>query len=138
MAEVVDRETAELEFNKWAAAMDLTAKLDPATLDDADRKEVATEKRRLVDAIMDGRLVVNDKGEFVFTPVTEERPQPILFSEPSGAALMAIDKAGERENVRKSFNVLAEITGQNVPRYARMKNRDLSVCTAILILFLAK
>lgn len=130
----VAREVAEQEFARWAEAMDLVAKMDPDKLDQADKKSLAETREIILNAIERGMLVVEDGGQFVFTPSSGE---PITFYEPTGASLMAADTAGAGKDVQKTLRVLADFTRQSVQRYAGMKNRDLRVCQAILVLFLA-
>lgn len=130
----VAREVAEQEFARWADAMDLVAKMDPDKLDQADKKSLAETRDIILNAIERGQLVVDDAGEFVFSPSTGE---PITFYEPTGASLMAADTAASGKDVQKTLRVLADFTRQTVQRYATMKNRDLRVCQAIMVLFLA-
>lgn len=139
--EVVAADAAEAEFKRWADAMDIAWKFDAESLagmDEEDQKAFTAQKRVVVDAIRFGRLACNDQGEFTFKPqvgITE----PLTFSEPTGASLMAIDTAGKQHHgVTKTFAVLAAITGQPPQRFAKMKNRDLAVCQAVLGFLLAK
>lgn len=139
--EKVAREVAEAEFDRWAEAMDLVAKFDDEAMkamDDEDKRSFVTQKRVIVDAIRFGRLVVNDSGEFVYTQQVGAT-DPITFHEPTGASLMAMDKAGKAgHGITKTFAVLAEMTGTSAQRFSGMKNRDLAVCQAILGFLLAR
>jgi hypothetical protein len=133
-------EVAESEFERWAKAMDLARKLDPIGLDSEDKKALSENKRVILDAIQSGNLVVTEEGEFVYTPKIGDEKTPIRFFEPDGAVFMAIDrigKSGEQE-VKKSYAMLAAMTKEAIGRFSKMKNRDLTVCNAVLLLFLAK
>jgi hypothetical protein len=133
---VVAREAAEEEFDRWVEAMGLAPKLDPVSLDDEDKKALASQKNLILHAIMDGRLVVNGEGEFVYTPAIGVR-EPLTFHEPTGGSLMASDHVATGKPVTKQFRALADITKTTTERFRLMKNRDLEVCNAIIALFLA-
>lgn len=139
--EKVAAEAAEQEFRRWADAMDIAWKFDAdslAAMDDKDRKDFSVQKRIVIDGIRFGRLGCNEQGEFVFTPQVGNT-SPLTFHEPDGAALLAIDKVNkEFHGVTKTFAVLGAITGQPPNRFAPMKNRDLSVCQAVLGFLLGK
>jgi hypothetical protein len=135
--EVVCAEQAQLEFERFLAAMDLDHKSDPAGLDAEDMKSFQDTKRTVLRALRRGTLVINEQGEPVFTPNMGNDRTPIRFYEPDGAALLAMDMAKKNHEVHKGFRVLAAMTKQPEKRFALMKNRDVSVCTAIEVLFLA-
>jgi|GEM_PF-5124247 len=144
MADKITAEVAESEFARWAQAMDLTRKLDPTGLDADDKKSLESSRRAITDAMLDGHLVVTEAGEFVYTQkLPDEKDKdagPITFHEPDGAMIMSIDQIGKSgtHDVTKAVMVLAQMTKEPKQRFARMKNRDLSVCQAILGLFLAR
>lgn len=132
-------EVAEAEFDRWAEAMDLKRKLEHPQMNAESKEGLAVQKRVLLDAMMCGNLVVDDAGQFVFTPQLGNQA-PITFFEPDGACLMSVDqiaKQGHRE-VAKGFAILGAMTKQGSARFAGMKVRDYSVCEAVQVLFLAK
>lgn len=133
---ITDRSDAD--FNRWAEAMGLARKLDVSRMNDDDRKSFEESKDVILEALHRGALIVNEAGEFVFTPQVGENRTPITFPEPDGAALMAMDRAKADQGVTRTFIVLAQVTGQNSARFAAMKNRDNLVCRTILSLFLGK
>lgn len=133
----VATEVAEIEFNKFVSMMALD--VDPKGMDDEDRKSFVQAKRRIVEAIEDGRVVINDKGEPVFTPVgngtANEDLSPITFREPKGDALMAMDMKRDGHNVAKTYASMSAQTGQEMARFAKMAARDLRICMALYVLF---
>lgn len=133
-------EVAEAEFARWADAMDLARKLDPAGLDSDDKKSLADSKRVITDSMMSGNLIVSEDGEFVFTPKAGDDKSPITFHEPDGAAIMSVDQIGKSgsHDVTKMVAILAVMTKESRPRFAKLKNRDWSVCQAIFSLFFAR
>jgi hypothetical protein len=130
---VVAKEVAEAELERFAEAMDLV--LDQSTWDDEDKKSFEKVRALFIRAVMRGHLVVNEKGEPVFTPQIEPR-QPITFHEPDGAAIMAVDLAKKNHDAAKTVNVLAAMTKEPPKRFAAMPNRDLKVCQAVMQIFL--
>jgi hypothetical protein len=131
------KEVADAEFDRWLSEMGLAEKCDPARLNDEDKRSLAAVKELLVTAIMGGSLVVDGSGCFVFTPTKSADQTPITFWEPTGASYMAMDQAKRGQDVAKTIKFLADITKQSPTRFAKMVNRDLSVCSAIAAIFLA-
>jgi hypothetical protein len=134
---VVAKEVAEADFDRWLAEMGLSEKCDPARLNDEDKRSLAAVKELLIGALMSGSLVVDAGGCFVFTPTKSADQTPITFYEPTGASYMAMDLAKRDQGVQKTIKFLADMTKQNPTRFAKMVNRDLSVCSAISAIFLA-
>jgi hypothetical protein len=127
-------EVIEAELDRFFDKMDIAT--DRHDLKGDDLESFVDKKKTLVAAMRAGRLVIDDQGQPVYTPkvgITE----PITFHEPTGASYMAMDQGKEREQVKKMFNVMADMTGQPANRFANMKNRDLKVCMAVAVLFLA-
>lgn len=136
---VVDRETAELEFERFVDAMELHYKMDPSKLDEEETKNLAECRGKLVYAIQRGVMHVNDSGELVYTQSVQkndEDKEPLTFHEPDGATLMAMDAAKSGHHSKKAIKALAAITRTHEARFSRMKARDFDVCQAVLILFL--
>lgn len=126
----VAAEVAESEFLRFCEAMDLDT--EPKG-DDEDLRSYMDCKRRIVGAIVDGRMVVDEHGQPVFSP---SDGGGITFYEPDGSALLAMDQKKQNHNVAKSYAVLAAMTKQPAMRFAKMKNRDLKICQAVMALFL--
>jgi len=133
---VVATEVAEDEFTRFAEAMDLD--LDAKVLDDDDRKNLELSKHRIVRAITLGHLVVDDKGQPIYTPQLGDT-KPITFYEPTGASLMSSQspkKTGASGVVSQMFGTLGDMTKTSAARFAAMHQRDLRVCLALATLFL--
>lgn len=130
---IVDPETCETEFNRFLLGMDLD--IDTKGMDEEDRASFESAKRIIIRAMSTNHLVVNDDDECVYTPKKGDQ-SPIIFHEPRGASLMAQDKKKEGHDIAKTFAVLADLTQQPAKRFSQMAQRDLKVCSAILVLFL--
>lgn len=129
----IDATVAEVEFQRFVDSMDLDINTDG--MDDDEKKDLSLQKGRVISAIMRGSLVINDEGEPVFTPQREEG-EDITFHEPTGAALMAMDRKKQSEEISKMFAAMAAITKTHSKIFSKMKMSDLKVCLAITTLFL--
>lgn len=126
-------EVAESEFERFVSTMDLDISTDG--MDDDDKKDLSLQKGRVVASIMGGSLVINEDGEPIFTPQREDG-EAITFHEPTGAALMAMDRKKQSEEISKMFAAMAAITKTHSKVFSKMKMADLKVCLAITTLFL--
>lgn len=129
----VAAEVAESEFVRFCESMELD--VDLTAMDDEDKAGFRQAKRRMIDAMMRGKLVVDDDGQPVYTP-SKGNVAPITFREPTGASLMAMDSKRAGHDVTKMYSTMADLTQESVQRFSKMLNRDLRVCLAITMLFL--
>lgn len=134
MGSKIVAEVAEQEFLRFAEEMDLD--IDVSGMDDDDRAGLEEQKRKVVNAIKKGSLTVGDKGELTFTPSEPNDAEPITFREPTGATMLAMDKAKKNADVAKLAGVMASMTSTSPKLFAKMLIRDYKVCTAIVTLFL--
>jgi hypothetical protein len=139
MESKVAAEVAEQEFARFLEAMDLQEKFDAKEMDPEDVKAIAETKRIVISAMQRGNLVIDADGQPVFTPMTISSAQfgEITFHEPTGADLMAMDGVKQNRDVERTNRLLAALTNQSPAIFAKMKNRDLKVCQAIVTLFLS-
>jgi hypothetical protein len=133
----VDTKTAELEFDRWAEAMDLD--LDESKMDGADRAQFRAQKDRVVQAIERGALVIGADGLATYTA---QRPgsaykDPITFNERTGASLMAMDGKGKNHDVAKTYAMMADMCGVNAKVFAGMVGTDAKVCEALYVFLMA-
>lgn len=133
----IAREVAQLEFDRFVDLMSINIDVD--RMDDVDKANTKTDMETFIKATMGGFLVVNDEGEPIYTcqRTNGNDVEPFVFSEPTGAALMAMDRRKQTEDVGKLFASMAEITGRPANLFSKMKMSDLKVCMAIVGLFLA-
>jgi hypothetical protein len=133
MEQVVAREVAEAEFERFVDAMDLD--VDESRMDVDDRKAYGDLKDKLLRAMEQGNLSVDDKGQLVYMP-RAGKLEPITFREPTGASFMAMDTKKKDQNIAKMYALMADITGLDAKVFAQMPRRDLRICQAIVTLFL--
>lgn len=134
MNDKVAKEVAEEEFNRFVECMDLD--VDPADMDEDDRKGFVHQKDRVIAAIQSGALVINDKGEPTYTPQRTNDAEPITFYEPTGTSLMAMDRKKKTEDIGKLYAAMGDMTKTHANVFSKMKMADLKVCMAITTLFL--
>ena len=127
-------EVAESEFERFADAMDLD--VHPKGIDAEDQKSLDDLRRKIVGAIGRGSLVIDEKGQPVFSPQLGDR-EPITFYEPSGATLTSMDQRKKGQDIAKMMVTLAAQTKQPVTRFSNMAGRDIKICQALITLFLA-
>ena len=130
----VATDVAESEFERFTEAMDLD--VDTSRMDKDEAESFRQLKRKVTRAIENGHLVVDDKGRPVYTPQIGDK-SPITFYEPTGVSLLAVDKKKAGENVAKTYATMADMTQTDAKTFASMNARDLKVCQAIYLLFLA-
>lgn len=127
-------EMAEQEFDRFVEAMDL--EFDTGAMDQEDVKGFEHNKGIVIKAIQKGVLIIDDNGQPVYTLQRTEGVPPIVFREPTGASLMAMDNGRKAEDVKKLYNVMADVTGRAPALFSSMKMADLKVCMAVITLFL--
>lgn len=132
----IGRDVAEAELERFLQAMDLVERTSATRLDAEDAKKLADVKENLVSAIMLGRLEIDEEGCPVYKPRLGDT-KPIKFHEPTGADLMAMDKLKQTQSIAKQNALLGAISSEGAKRFADMKQRDLNVCSDLLLLFLA-
>ena len=137
--ESVAEEVIEAEFNRWAEGMDLD--LDISKMDDEDKKSLSQAKDKVFRSMGRGHLIVTEVGDMEFQPqgtgrAGDDPGKAIMFREPRGASYMAGDKKKKGHDVAKMYATMGDMTGQPPVRFARMAERDLKICLAIVMLFL--
>jgi hypothetical protein len=130
----ISGEMAEQEFDRFAEAMDL--EFDTSNMDPEDVKGFDHNKSIILKAIQKGALIIDEKGQPVYTPQRTSDVAPIVFHEPTGASLMAMDGGKKTEDVKKLYHVMADVTERDAKLFSSMKMADLKVCMAVITLFL--
>lgn len=129
---VVAQEVAEAEYERMLEKMDLHFD----GMNDEEEESLGQHRRRIIRAIMEGRLVVDEKGQPTFTPVSGG--DAITFREYTGRSLMSIDGKPRKKSwdATNMMDLMADMTKTPRAIYAAMPQRDLKVCMAVSILFM--
>jgi len=133
---IVDKETAEAEFDRFVDSMDLD--LDTANMDAEDLTAFNKQKSKLVKAVMLGSLVINENGEAVYTPRNDRSKykEALTFHERTGASLMAMDGTKKNHDVTKTYKVLGDMCKVHPNVFAGLVGIDVKICEAIFALLM--
>ena len=134
MTDKVALEVAEKEFDRFTNDMDLD--VDEKFMDEEDLAAFNKQKRRIITAICNGSLVINDNGEAVYTPQKSGDIEPLVFRERTGASVMAMDNKKKNHDVAKTYAVMGDITKVHQNTFAKMKGIDIKICEAIFALLM--
>lgn len=129
-------EFAEMEFDRFASAMDLD--LDIKAMDEEDLMSFKRQKSKIIRAVMQGGLVFNDNAEAVYTPSNPRtiHQDPITFHERSGASLIAMDGKKKNHDVAKTYAVLGDMCKVPPKVFAGMVGKDVKLCEALFSLLM--
>lgn len=134
MTEVIAREVAEVEFNRFCVDMDIDNNVEK--MNEKNAEGFLELKETLISAFVDGRLVLNDDSEPVYTPKRKGIDNPMTFREPNGADLMAMDRKKDGQDMGKFFSLMDSVTKSAPGTCAKLKGPDLKVAKAIMSLFM--
>ena len=129
-------DVAQVEFERWAEAMDLH--FDTAEMDAEDLTEFNKQKGKIVRAIMYGHLIVNENGEAVYTPSrpNSKHQEAIVFHERAGGSLMAMDGKKKGHDVAKTYAVMAEMCRVHPGVFSGLVGTDIKICEALFALLM--
>ena len=132
----INTEMAEQEFDRFVEEMDIDINVDK--LDVEDKTAFDKHKDRIIRAIEQGHLVINDNGEAVYTP---HRPkskykEAITFHERTGASLMAMDGHKKGRDMAKTYAVMGDMCGLPQKTFAGLSGTDVKICEALFALLM--
>lgn len=132
----LDPQTAENDFNTFVDMMALDVDPDHMNMDDQD--SFMKVKRRVIKALENGSLIINDDGEAVYTPQNKKskHQEPVTFHERTGASLFASDKRKKNEEVAKMFAIMGEMCHLHPNKLSGLVGIDTKVCEALFVLLM--
>lgn len=133
----MSEELALEEVKRWAEANDIG--ISGANAE--EKQEFDAIVPRLVRAVQQGRLAVNDDGDFEYT-VSARSPEgfageTITLAAPNGAAYMALDKFKGEQGVHRTLALASAMTGKDVAWFGRLHNSDYKIVVYIVSFFIA-
>lgn len=134
MSTVVARDVAEAEFDRFLEDMDIL--VDESTLSEEELNSFRGQRERIIQAITKGHLVINDRGEPVYTPYRTENVEPLTFHERTGASIMAMDGKKKNEDVKKMYAVMGDLCKVHPNTFAKLRGADIKTCEAIFVLLM--
>lgn len=130
----IDKEVAELEFDRWSDCMELD--LDTSAMDAEALDSFLKLKRRLIKNICTGSLVIDGNGKAVYMPKNLKLETALTFNQKNGAALQAMDGKKNNQDIAKTYAVMAALTKTHPSTFAKMEGNDLSVCMGLFLLLM--
>jgi len=135
----IDRETAVDSFNLFCENWEIDC--DESGMNQDDKIDFESQKSKIVNAIMKGRMVYDDSGIIKYT-ISEKSGEKLQGKEisirrPKGAAYMEMDRFKDRQGVHKTYAVLSAMTGQDEAFFSKLDGIDLKPFMAVVTLFLA-
>ena len=133
--QVVDRETAQNDFNRFVEAMDL--RLDRETMDKNDRRDIDDDIDVIIWEIMYGILSVNDEGAIVLH--SKKYDKDITFHEPSPAHMAAMDRQKEHQKMAQMYSLIPGVCDApaSVIKH-QLTQHEFDSCSRIYSLFFVK
>ncbi len=126
----IDKEVAKNEFERWAEAWRI--EVDPAELNEEDADSLQEQTSKITKAIERGYLVVSEDGAQLKLDTNKGE---VTFSEPTGAAYLAMDQH-KNKNMASSFGFMGAMTGTPAKFWSSVRGADLKIAQAITALFL--
>ncbi len=133
--EIVVREVAEQEFDRWADAWRIDT--DIGHMDGEDTQDFENEKHKIINNIVRGYAAVNEEGNIVYKlsePVGSL--EEIELKRPRGRAWIASDKPKLNRNAAKTIHLIADAIGQIPAIIKRMDGIDVKFLFSVYNLFL--
>lgn len=135
----MSEELALEEVKRWAELNDID--ISGAGVGADGKQEFDAIVPRLVRAVQQGRLAVNDDGDFEYT-VSARSPEgfageTITLTAPNGAAYMALDKFKDEQGVHRTLALASAMTGKDIAWFGRLHNSDYKIVVYIVSFFIA-
>ena len=124
---VVDRETAEQEFEKFVKCMRVNMKV--RLLDENERAPIMADRERIILGVEEGRMIVDDNG--IVTVEVQDGLKPVSFKKPKGDMLLAMDRRKEGHTMGKMLASMAACAQVPAERFSRMDAEDVYDCMAV-------
>ena len=136
---VIDRKTAEAEFERYCNANDLDCDMD--NMNDDEKKDFEPMRKRFVKACMQGRVKV-DGTDLIYTISDFTQPpfrgREVTIKRCDGKSYMGMDNYKDMQSVRRLHAILAEMTGQEIGFFAKLDSKDWKFFKDIATLFLVE
>lgn len=127
----IEKEVAQTEFERWAAAWRI--EIDDSELSEDDKESFNEQRSKVVKAIQRGYLTVSEDGSEL---VLSTDKGDVTFKEPTGAAYLAMDQH-KNKNMASSFGFMGAMTGNPAKFWSSVRGADLKIAQAVTALFLA-
>ena len=128
-------EVAEEEFVRFAEAWELD--IDVSTMTEEDSDSFRTQKRRVIQKIMDGKAVVKEDGDIEYTlKKAIGKLNVVTLSIPPWGGWTDMDRGRKDKNMMKFTHYCANAINQPVTVLTRMHGIDAKFIQGVYSLFL--
>jgi hypothetical protein len=127
-------EVAETEFDRFVNEMDLD--VDTKFMNEDERNGFEKQRRRIVNAIAHGNLVIDNDGHAVYTPRNMELDAPLRFEQFGGQTLSATNGKKRDDRAMQLHSMMAEMTKVGPNTFNKMRGVDTKVCMALTMLLM--
>ena len=135
---LIDKETANTEFDNWLESWELDNEINE--MNEEDKNGFEKQKWIITKAIRKKRLHfdTDDTMNYTFSHFSEQQAgKEIKIKRGKGRSIMAMDGYKEGQNVKKTYAIIAEMSGKTVGFFAGLDYKDIEVLQAIVTIFLA-
>lgn len=133
----VAREVAESDFQEWCDANEIDT--DVSAMSEEDEEKFLGIKRRIVSAVMRGRLVF--EGENCTYTISEHSEkfagQKVEIKKPLGSAFITNGNFKGGQEMKRMYAMLSDMTGLTDGAFMKMSVIDVKLFIGIVTLFLA-
>ena len=129
---VIAEDVAQDEFDRFCKEYELD--IDPAGMDDEDKKSFREARRVITQAVMRGRLSFESGGHIT---QTLRDGKVLRWEPPKGDALLAMDQKKKNADMGKMYAAAAVMVKKPPAIFATMDQRDVKVVMTLVGLFLA-
>lgn len=127
----IDREVAAQDFERFIEKMRIN--LAVKMLDENDRGDIATAQERMILAIQEGSMTVDEDGVAKYTC---EDGKEYTFHKPKGSVLLEMDRKKEHATMGKTFAIAGGLTRTSATDFANMAAEDTYNCLAVTTFFM--
>lgn len=133
----IDKETAEDEFQRFCDDWEIDS--DTSGMSEDDQTGFESQKSQIVKAIRLGRMIINNDRTltYIFSDFSDKnKGEEIIIKRPKGSSYMEMDGFKDNQLIRKTYSVLAAMTGKEVRYFSNIDGGDLKPLQAVITLFL--
>ena len=135
---VVDKETASDEFDRFCEEWEIDD--DVSCMSEDDQTGFESQKSKFISAVRRGRLSLNADGTLLYkfsNKSEKHKGESITIKRPLGSSYMEMDGFKDKQLIRKTYSVLASMTGKEIKYFSSIDGIDLKPLQAVITLFLA-
>jgi hypothetical protein len=134
---VIDRQTAEKEFDNYCEANDIDCDMNAMT--DDEKKDFEPIRKRFVKACMQGRVKVDGTDLKYTVSKFSKSPfggQEITIKRCGGQSFIGMDGFKDTQSIHKMNGFLSAMTGQEISYFTKIDGKDWQFFRDIATLFL--